>query len=98
MREKMAVYVDSLCDWGWNIRGVRTQSCHMFSDEMDLDALHSMAVAIGMKREWFQDKERATHYNLIQGRRQAAIVAGAIPVDRRSAVAIWRLQRERAGK
>ena len=90
----MAVFVDGLCDWGWQIRGVRTHSCHLFTDDIDLTALHQVALCIGMRREWFQNKVRAPHYDLTPSRREAAIAAGAIPVDRKAAVRIWRVRRE----
>lgn len=93
----MTVYVDQLASYGWKIRGHETQNCHMFTDELDLTELHKVAMAIGMKPEWFQDKDRAPHYDLTPSRRQAAIDAGVVVVDRRTAVGIWRKRRELVG-
>lgn len=74
----MSVYVDDAFvqgDWGrWTGGG------HMQADT--LDELHAFAQAIGLKREWFQDRpgrpERA-HYDLTASKRDQAILAGAIP-------------------
>lgn len=90
----MAVYVDQLAEWGWIIRGRKTSSCHMFTDEEDLTSLHDVAQRIGMKRSWFQDKKAAPHYDLTPSRRAEAIKAGAIEVGRAQSVAIWRARRE----
>lgn len=85
----MPVYVDPLMTHGWKMRGRPVRNCHMFTDEATLDELHRVAAAIGMKRSWFQD-ERVKHYDLTPTRRLAAIAAGAIEVERREAVRIWR--------
>lgn len=89
----MTVYVDSLHNYGWILQGEVTPSCHMFTDTLDLTELHAMALHIGMRLEWFQDKLAAPHYDLRSNLRDAAISAGAIPVDRRSAALIWRARR-----
>jgi hypothetical protein len=89
----VTVYVDALEDWGWVLRGRRVQSCHMFTDTVELDELHRIALAIGMRLSWFQDKKTAPHYDLTPSRRAAAIAAGAVEVDRHGAVAIWRERR-----
>lgn len=89
----MAVYVDGLEDWGWVLRGRHVKSCHMFTDSADLAELHALAEAIGMRREWFQVSATAPHYDLTPSRRKAAVMAGAIPVNRREAVKLWRQRR-----
>ena len=90
----MAVYVDNLEDWGWILRGKKIKSCHMFTDSADLTELHEMAAKIGMRREWFQVSATAPHYDLTPSRRKSATMAGAIPVNRREAIKIWRQRRE----
>lgn len=85
----MAVYVDPLFFHGWRLRGRPTKNCHLFTDSDDLADLHAMAARIGMKRAWFQD-ERVKHYDLTPSRRAAAVAAGAVEVDFKQAVAIWR--------
>lgn len=90
----MTVYVDPLANWGWRLRGRTVPSCHLFTDTLELDALHAVAEAIGMKRSWFQDKVTAPHYDLTPSRRLAAIQAGAVEIDRRGAAEIWRMRRE----
>lgn len=89
----MTVYVDPLEAWGWKLRGRDVKSCHMFTDTLELDELHRVALVIGMRLSWFQDKKTAPHYDLTPSRRAAAIAAGAVEVDRHAAVAIWRARR-----
>lgn len=50
--------------------------CHMIADTED--ELHALARRIGLKRAWFQ----ADHYDLVPGRRAAAIAAGATELER----------------
>lgn len=50
--------------------------CHLWSD--DLDALHAIAEAVGMRREWFQDRAGFPHYDLSPQGREAAIALGAV--------------------
>jgi len=47
----------------------------MYADS--LEELHAMAVQIGMKREWFQNKPRLPHYDLTPRRRRGAVLFGA---------------------
>lgn len=90
------IYVDPLLNHGWILRGRAIPSCHLFTDELELEALHSFARAIGLKRDWFQQSGRLDlpHYDLTPRRREAALAAGAAPVSRRQAVHLWRARRE----
>lgn len=90
----MPIFVDQLASRGWIIRGRLTANCHMFTDELDLEPLHLLAAAIGMKRAWFQDRPAAPHYDLTPSRRTLAIAHGAQELDRRAAAAVWRRRRE----
>lgn len=93
----MTVYVDRLASWGWVLRGRKTQSCHMFTDSVDLEELHVLAERIGLKRAWFQDHRIAPHYDLTPSRRAEAVKLGAVEVQERAAAsAIWRARREAA--
>lgn len=58
--------------------------CHMIADTEE--ELHTMAAALGLKRSWFQDK-RIKHYDVSKGKREIAILLGAIPLERREYVA-----------
>ncbi|TLX16339.1 DUF4031 domain-containing protein [Rhizobium sp. MHM7A] len=79
----MAVYVDS---GRWKFRGMIM--CHMLADtEIEL---HAMAALIGCKREWYQWHASTPHYDLPLFRRQEAIKAGAIEIDRKQTVALIR--------
>lgn len=97
----MTVYVDTLHDYGWVVHGEPTRSCHMFTDTVELTDLHTLARKIGMRQEWFQEKLAAPHYDLMPGLREAAVLAGAVAVDRRTAARLWRSRRallQEAGK
>lgn len=89
----MTVYVDPLLDHGWVLQGRMVRSCHMFVDTIELDALHDMALWIGCRRGWFQDKN-VPHYDLTASRRVDAIAHGAVAITRRQAVEIWRERHE----
>jgi hypothetical protein len=86
------IYVDPLMRHGWKMYGREIRSCHLFTDSQDLEELHRLAEKIGMKRRWHQ-ATRIPHYDLTPLRRNAAIAAGALEVDRRQAVKIWRAWR-----
>jgi hypothetical protein len=87
-----AVYIDPLMTclmskaWRW------PKSCHMFVDVgTDLEVLHAFAARIGLRRAWFQNKAGSMpHYDLNESRRQTAVAAGAVQLDRRAAVEIIR--------
>jgi hypothetical protein len=64
------------------------RSCHMYADS--LEELHAMALSIGMKRAWFQDKEKLPHYDLVPSRRKQAVNAGAIEHTREQMVQFMR--------
>lgn len=87
----MTIYVDPLMSHGWNLRGHAVQNCHLFTDGT-LDELHNFAAQIGMKRSWFQPHS-TPHYDLTPSRRKVAVALGAVEVDRRQAVTIWRARR-----
>lgn len=65
----------------------RMMMCHMMSK--DLNALHSMAEKIGIKRKWFQNKAgRTPHYDICKSKRALAIEYGAVETDRNGIMAI----------
>ncbi|MBX3081701.1 MAG: DUF4031 domain-containing protein [Anaerolineae bacterium] len=67
----MTVYVDDIHKYDsgpW---------CHMWCDG-EINELHRMAAAIGLKRDWFQQKDpRFLHYDLRPTKREAALRTGA---------------------
>lgn len=75
----MAVYVDSLGNWGWK----HGPSCHLLADSED--ELHAFAGRLGMRRSWFQPKS-FPHYDLTSSRRQDAVAMGAQEIDNRTLV------------
>jgi hypothetical protein len=88
----MTVYVDPLMSHGWILHGRSVKNCHMFTDGT-LEELHAIAARIGMRRSSFQASASIPHYDLTPERRAAAVRAGAVEVDRRQAVTIWRALR-----
>lgn len=67
-------------------------SCHLICDG-DLNELHALAARIGMKRKWFQPHGAIPHYDLTEARREEAVRAGAVEIDRRGIVLWVRLWR-----
>ena len=77
----MTVYVGpSIYPYG------RMVMCHMVAD--DLDALHSMAERIGVRR-WFQKGSRP-HYDISKSKRELAVYFGAVETDERRIVEVAR--------
>jgi hypothetical protein len=87
-RWAVSVYVDPLLEHGGSDSFRWKRSCHMYADS--LWELHRMAVAIGMKRSWFQSHARLPHYDLVESRREAAVHFGAIEHTRREMVTFMR--------
>jgi hypothetical protein len=83
----MSVYVDPIVTWGGGPNFPWKNSCHMYADT--LQELHKMAISIGLKREWFQDKGMP-HYDLVPSKRRLAVQKGAVQQSFKEAVALWR--------
>lgn len=91
MKSGTMVPLNVYCDppfEGLMIRGNTTWSHMGTSDHSPegLEQLHRVARAIGLKREWFQDKKWHPHYDLFPGRRVAAIRLGVKAVGQREYV------------
>jgi Protein of unknown function (DUF4031) len=59
---------------------------HLVTDSPDIEELHVFARRIGLKREWFQEYTKVghlyrPHYDVTEGKRTDAILAGATPVS-----------------
>ena len=55
--------------------------CHLWPAETTpegLQELHEIALAIGLKRCWFQNRPGFPHYDLVASKRKLAIEQGAI--------------------
>lgn len=76
----MACYVDRCQNHGWHLG----PSCHLIADTEA--ELHELASAVGMKRSWFQGEASSPHYDLTERRRAAAVLLGAVELDRLSFV------------
>lgn len=71
------IYVDQP---RWKYRGLNF--CHLFSDS-SLHELHVFADQLGLKREWFQDKQKP-HYDITESVRARAIALGAQVADKKA--------------
>lgn len=69
------VYVDEIRKYGYGPRCFRGGASHMTADTEE--ELHEMASAIGLKREWYQNKGGTPHYDLTPTKRQKAFNLGA---------------------
>ena len=83
----MSVYVDELFDCT-AFAGYRTgiwrykTACHMTADTSE--ELQTMALLLGLRREWLQHKGRATeHYDLNESKRVLAVRYGAVETTAR---------------
>jgi hypothetical protein len=90
----VSVYVDPLFEYGGSAAFKWKHSCHMYADT--LEELHAMAKKIGMRSEWFQNKENGDlpHYDLRDSRRVKAIMFGAVEHTRHQMVEYRRARRE----
>jgi hypothetical protein len=75
----VAVYVDSMRDYGWR----HGPSCHMIADSVD--ELMEFALAMGLHHEWFQEKS-TPHFDLTADGRAQAVAMGAVELDRRGLI------------
>ena len=85
----MTIYVDGLVNNLWKLRGKIVKNCHMWSDQ-STEELLDFAEKIGLKRSWVQTGSWLTHFDLVQKYRDKAIENGAIPLNRRDTVSLWR--------
>lgn len=58
----------------------RMVMCHMLADTPD--ELFAMADQIGVDRKWFQRRAIAPHFDIAKSKRELAVEAGAVEVDR----------------
>lgn len=77
----MSVYIDALMNSPTHAKWRWTQGCHMVADTED--ELHDFARKIGLRRAWHQPSppHSVSHYDLNQGRRKAAVAAGAVELS-----------------
>lgn len=71
----MTIYIDDLTEWKPG-----KPSAHLGTNG-DIEELHDFAARLGLRRDWFQDKDYP-HYDIMgHGKYQAAIKAGAKQVS-----------------
>lgn len=93
----MNIYVDDLRDCVPNDKWKWKQACHLFTVPGNLHNLHKFAVnALGLKKEFFQNKKDLPHYDLSANKRAEALRLGAVPATMETVVDsihAWRKQR-----
>jgi hypothetical protein len=73
--------------WVDDARKYRTRRgfwSHLWTTKGNEDALHDMAQRIGLKPEWFQDRDGFPHYDLTGRMIAKAVAAGAVRSSLRS--------------
>lgn len=83
------LYVDEVteypaCMLRAHIRRVSTRWSHLWCDAGREEALHALAARIGMKRQWFQDRDGFPHYDLVPRRREMAVKLGVLEMSLRA--------------
>lgn len=90
----MTIYVDPMLSCLPSNAWPYESACHMFAD--DLDELHELAVKVGLRRDWFQNRAFLPHYDLTERKRRQAIRLGAVDVDHAFTVRFMRSRDPRA--
>lgn len=68
--------------------------CHLTCDPGEVETLHKLAVKIGLKKSWFQDRTNYPHYDITFPYREQAIAAGAQEITREQEVELAQKHRE----
>lgn len=84
----MSIYVDALFPCIKNKNWRYNESCHLVGDTEE--ELHSFAKKLGLKRQWFQQRHKLSHYDLNKSKRAKAVEMGAIEVSRKKIVIMLR--------
>jgi hypothetical protein len=59
-----------------------TRWCHLWAaDGGSIAELHSIAVKIGLRKAYFQNRAGFPHYDLVPSKRRLALSAGAVAMD-----------------
>jgi hypothetical protein len=100
----MAVYVDPLFQWPIEetapaARAVARRNggrwCHLVADS--IEELHAFAVALRLRRTWFQNRG-LPHYDLTPGKRAEAIRRGAVDLTQEHASKLFLVLRKEAAR
>lgn len=94
----MTIYVDD-AHIPATVRRHKSRWSHLVTDSPDIEELHTFANRIGLKRAWFQEFTKVghlyrPHYDVTDGKRQEAILAGAVKIPMREMPDILRRARE----
>jgi hypothetical protein len=74
----VTVYVDDM-QMPARVGRISAEWSHMMADTVE--ELLAFGARIGMQARWLQDKRSGVHFDLTEPRRQAAIRAGAVPIE-----------------
>ena len=88
----MSVYVDNMFATIQTKLWPFSSACHMYADTTE--ELHKLAIAIGLRLDWFQKGNDLPHYDLTVGKRATAISCGALPRSHEHVVSFIRVNRE----
>ena len=70
----------------------RMKMCHMIADTpMELTM---MCIRIGVKLKWFQAEASTPHFDIAKGKKELALAAGAVELDRRPYVEVMQRIRQ----
>lgn len=75
----MTIYVDNV-----KVKWAGSEWCHLVADT--LDELHSFALQLGLRRQWFQSSASYPHYDIKLAVRTRAIHLGAVPGTRKQII------------
>lgn len=80
------IYVDALQDYPLTALAQHARHCgrrwsHLWTEPGNEEELHAFAAALGLKREWFQDKPGFPHYDVTPKKRDLALRAGVAECD-----------------
>jgi len=83
------IMVDRMSPCKPNSRWRYAKSCHLFMAAPNLEALHTFAEGLGLKRPWLQQGSMP-HYDLTESKQRLALEMGAVLVDGHVVVAVMR--------
>ena len=73
------IYVDSLKNNGWVLRGRHIKNCHLYGDSNE--ELINFAEKIGLNKEWMQkSRSGIRHFDITAKFRKKAIEIGAVEI------------------
>src|SRR5688572_12423539 len=86
MKVRGKVYVDDLREYPVGMIAAEAIRhgllwSHLWVDPGNEETLHAFAKKMGLKREWFQDRPKFPHYDIVPSRRKVALKLGAVEMS-----------------